>query len=92
MDVMPLSVVLEGINARTIPLEILEAPTWCGRPRYRAAGWTLEVFDDCDDWDYLQWAESPDGQRVQYPIGVPANEEEGLVLNFQPTHLEDWGY
>ena len=92
---MTLKELLDGIDARTIPLEILEAPEYCNYSTYKAAGWTLVVFDDCHSWDYIEVAESPAGERWEYEIHKPDFElcdEEKLIHWYRPAHTEDWGY
>ena len=68
---------------------------FCGYPTFKAAGWTICVFDDAGDWDYLEWVESPDGKRTEYPVNTlyeDLSEAQRLVHGYGPANLEQWGY
>ena len=55
-------------------------------------GWTVHVFNDCDEWDYLEEIEAPDGRRWVYPFGVPAGVKAMTrrVADWEPTG-RGWG-
>lgn len=105
---MTLKELLDGIDSGALPLTILVEPGFCNYPTYTAAGWTICVFDDCHEWDYIEWAEDPSGRRIEsFPrhedrlddIGCrkskPDNEwteEETLCSWWRPEHDEYWGY
>lgn len=63
--------------------------THCGNISYRASnGWTLVVFNDCDEWDYLDSVIMPDGVVTDFwdaceedPFGTDEYEE---VRNYGP--------
>lgn len=46
-----------------IPLVALDG-VWghFGEPRFNVGGWTIKVFNDCGDVDYVDSAISPDGR------------------------------
>lgn len=53
---------------------------YCGIETFTASnGWHVGVFNDCDEWDYLQWIETADGRQITY--------EE---LTFHYPSLADW--
>jgi hypothetical protein len=92
---------LARIDRHEVALEIDPRPFkdwWNAYPTYKADGWTLCVFDDCYEWDYLEWAESPEGERMGYSFGegnpwrdrVPESQER--LAMYYPEHEEDWGY
>lgn len=63
---------------------------YAGDVTYRASnGWTLVVFNDCNDWDYLDSAVAPDGRRAEYPSGLEPESERGalydLFLSYAPS-------
>lgn len=33
---------------------------------FHVGGWVFAVFNDCDEWDYLQWVVHPDGTELDY--------------------------
>lgn len=68
-------------------------------------GWTFVVFNDCDEWDYLDEATAPDGRSISYkdingwdPSGdakpPPFGQEPMPELAvFEPEHPhETWGF
>ena len=47
------------------------ASEYCTNVDYRASnGWLLTVFNDCNDWDYLDSATAPDGRRWDFDDGT----------------------
>jgi hypothetical protein len=73
--------VCRAVDLRKIPItqeqrEDAEA-VYAGNAEYVLPnGWTLWVFNDCDEWDYLDSARAPDGWAVQY--------------RDMPEWLQDW--
>jgi hypothetical protein len=59
---------------------------FCGYPTYRIRGWTFAIFDDCASWDYIEWAESPDGRRITTEDG-PIN-----LWGYRPVAALDADY
>lgn len=60
---------LSAIESGAIRLTASEEPqrVYAGQVEYTAAnGWRLAVFNDCNEWDYVEWIETPDGRRVDY--------------------------
>jgi len=61
--------VLSAIERGAIRLTPLEEPqrVYAGVVEYAATnGWRIAVFNDCNEWDYIEWIEAPDGRRVDY--------------------------
>ncbi len=59
--------VLYAIERGEIALEPIDDPReiFAGDVRYRASnGWTLTVFNDCNEWDYLDSVTLPDGRSL----------------------------
>lgn len=42
------------------------AVVYCGNVQFLIGGWKITIFNDCDDLDYVDSAESPDGRRATY--------------------------
>ena len=60
---------LTAIETGSVQLTPLEEPQqiYAGVVEYVVSnGWRLAVFNDCNEWDYLEWIETPDGRRVDY--------------------------
>lgn len=94
MDASALQAVLDGIESGRVPLEIVEPPEYCNYPKYKADGWTFCVFDDCWSWDYFEWVESPDGERVEYSMTPyeDMTDLDKLVDFWGPSDCRVWGY
>lgn len=40
---------------------------YAGNVEYEASnGWRLTVFNDCDDWDYIDLVKAPDGREMTW--------------------------
>lgn len=31
-------------------------------------GWEVAIFNDCGEWDYVEWVQAPDGRRWDFPF------------------------
>jgi hypothetical protein len=74
--------VLSDIEAGVVTLTTDEpwAEVYCGNVTFRTStGWTVVVFNDCDDWDYIDSLIAPDGRRVEFE-DLPAD-----VQNWAPS-------
>jgi hypothetical protein len=49
-------------------------------------GWTIRVFNDCGEWDYVEELEAPDGRVWLYPHFV----DDGRTWNALTEKLADW--
>jgi len=60
---------LTAIERGTVHLTPIQDPQdiYAGIVEYAVDnGWRLAIFNDCNEWDYLEWVEAPDGRRVDY--------------------------
>ncbi len=45
---------------------------WCGnQPIPCSNGWTITVFADCYEWDYIAYVKAPDGREVYVYDSTP---------------------
>jgi len=66
---------------------------WAGDVTYAASGeydgWCIVVFNDCNDFDYVDCVESPDGARMEFPNwpepGVMFRDISTLLQSRQST-------
>lgn len=50
------------------PATIEYRADYCGVSRWRTPdGWTLAVFNDCSEWDYVEYVVAPDGTEYHFP-------------------------
>lgn len=109
-DASPISLaevteLMAAIREQRVTLTIDGDRTWqdtyAGDVPFRTShGWTLVVFNDCDDWDYIDHIEAPDGRRIDYDphiaamgrltSAVWANEEGEQELYKQAPLGPDW--
>ena len=81
--------VLSAIEIGTIRLTAVEEPqrVYAGVVEYSATnGWRLAVFNDCNEWDYLEWIEAPDGRRVDYDQLWQSSD----LANYEPEPSVAW--
>lgn len=56
---------------------------FAGNVRYTTSnGWTIIVFNDCNDWDYVDTLTAPDGRSAEYE-DLPRD-----VQAYRPATLE----
>lgn len=65
------------------------------------SGWSLSVFNDGGQWDYLEWVQAPDGRREEYCKAVQGPPIEGryretftqsaVLDEWTPSQPERWG-
>lgn len=61
---------------------------FCGNVEFRTSdGWTIVVFNDCDEFDYVDRAEAPDGRAITFDEMWVAHEDEPLRV--MVDHLHD---
>lgn len=57
---------------------------WAGDVTYAASGeydgWCIVVFNDCNDFDYVDCVESPDGARMEFPNWP---EPDNVLANYR---------
>lgn len=60
---------LKAIEDGTVSLRTEFDPqdTYAGNVPYVASnGWRITIFNDCNDWDYVDRVETPDGRRLDF--------------------------
>lgn len=93
MDANELIAVLNGIENGSIPLKNIRGEHGSSSIlHFEALGWKFCVFDDCGEWDYFEWIESPTGERRSFPIHPASDDIDDILENWQPTNLKPWGY
>lgn len=95
--------VLEAVDRGDIAVYDEERTSAAGRSiavYHLPNGWTVEVFNDCDQWDYLEGIEAPDGRKADFDAisgGIdakPGDEPMPRLYKWRPspaTVLERWG-
>lgn len=54
--------------------------TFCGNVSFIVAGWEIVIFNDCDDWDYVDSVVSPDGRTGEYEDWESKYDDSGELL------------
>lgn len=49
--------------------------------------WKVDVFNDCDSWDYLDRVVAPDGSAWEYPTSDELSPMTMDLANWQPEHM-----
>ncbi len=66
------------------PKEPTPRSVYCGTCRYKTAdGWVIDVFNDCDSFDYIEQVEAPDGRVTDAAWLMeyrPDSEEKSLRI------------
>lgn len=57
---------------------------YAGNVHYLVDGWQVAVFNDCDDWDYIDSVVHPDGREGEYEDWFGLEDEEGDRERQQP--------
>jgi hypothetical protein len=61
---------------------------YCGNVPYEASnGWHLVIFNDCNEWDYVDQVTSSDGRVYEFDDGEWQN---GPVNSYSPTDQVAW--
>ena len=84
--------VLQAIDAGTVTLVCVGKETpqevYAGNVEYKASnGWTIVVFNDCNEWDYLDEISDPLGTSLDYD-GI--NEVTDDLRNYGPSEEVAW--
>lgn len=60
---------LRQVIAGSVPIRCV-GPTWdevyAGDVAFWFGDWKIEIFNDCDSFDYINWVETPDGRRATF--------------------------
>lgn len=88
---------LDAADAGGVAIETVHDWHYCGVAEFHLAnGWKVAVFNDCDEWDYIEWVEAPDGRRESYISPYASGRREtftksSVLERWQPKHPERWG-
>ena len=88
--------VLDAADRGDVVIVTVHDWAYCGIAEFHLAnGWKLAVFDDCDEWDYIEWVEAPDGRRESFVVDAPGHAttftKSDVLKNWSPKHSERWG-
>ncbi len=89
---------LGDIEKGVISVELIEGDILQGKVTYRTSnGWTIVVFSDGDDWDYISLIVPPSGERFQlWPEQEKADSAELRALrSYHPPAdqlTKIWGF
>lgn len=50
-------------------------------------GWQIAVFNDANEWDYIEWIVADDGRWVEF-FGI--SEEDGAPVSYTPSNEIAW--
>ena len=86
-EIRELVAAIEQGTVQVTPTEEPQA-VYAGVVEYVASnGWRLAVFNDCNEWDYLQWVVAPDGRRVDYD---QLDDFARELSQYQPDETVAW--
>jgi len=58
---------LHAVEREEITLKSVSGWGYCGVPVFVASnGWQLGIFNDCDEWDYIEFIRTPDGKMFDF--------------------------
>lgn len=89
---------LEDVEKGSISVEMVEGDILEGQVTYQTSnGWTIVVFSDGDDWDYVSSIVPPSGERFElWPEQEKDDSAELHVLrSYQPPAdqlTKTWGF
>lgn len=81
---------LHAIESGEVALTPLKEPQWvyAGVVRYHASnGWRIAVFNDANEWDYIEWIIANDGRRVDF---FDMDEQDSDLENYAPSNEIAW--
>lgn len=76
--------ILRAVETGGITLYASKDPqeVYAGVVHYEASnGWKIGIFNDCNEWDYIQYIEAPDGRRMDFD----AIEDTPELRDYRPT-------
>jgi hypothetical protein len=82
---------LHAIESGEIVLTPMQEPQWvyAGVVGYNASnGWRIAVFNDANEWDYIEWIAASDGRRVDFFFDVA--EEYADLETYAPSNEVSW--
>lgn len=83
-------VFLHAIESGAIVLKPRQEPqyVYAGIVVYDASnGWVIAVFNDANEWDYIEWISASDGRRVDF---FDMEEQDRDLENYVPTNEIAW--
>lgn len=89
---------LLGIERGDVTVEMSGGDILLGKVEYRTGnGWTIVVFSDGDDWDYIDAIVPPSGERFSLWPEKPDDDSEELrkLRSYQPPSEQlrkVWGF
>ncbi len=87
-DIFPF---LRAIESGDIVLTPMQEPQWvyAGVVGYNASnGWRIAVFNDANEWDYIEWIVASDGRRVDFFFDM--TEEDADLEHYAPSNDVSW--
>lgn len=81
---------LHAIESGEVVLTPRQEPqyVYAGVVGYDASnGWFIAVFNDANEWDYIEWIVASDGRRVDF---FDMAEEDGDLENYAPSNEIAW--
>lgn len=78
-------------NGEVVPKLKDPTVTWAdaGDIGYIVDGWEVVIFNDCDDWDYVDSVIAPDGRCGEFDDWFGTEDADGHRLWMQPDCLLD---
>lgn len=62
---------------------------YCGIAVFHLSnGWEVAIFDDCDEWDYIEWVKTPDGREVDFDV---IWDQMPTLRDYAPPRDDIWG-
>lgn len=82
---------LDTIHREQVPLIAKELPgdVYAGNVTYTTPrGWTIQVFNDCDSWDYIEEAITPEGLSMSQALEIDYIDGGFCGTVYSPTPEE----
>jgi hypothetical protein len=65
-----------AIETGSVLLVATKEPKNWGVVEYKADnGWSVAIYNDANEWDYIEWVQAPDGRRVTFDELCKASSE-----------------
>lgn len=81
---------LNGIDSGSVVLYASKEPqfVFSGTVAYKASnGWEIEIFNDANEWDYIERITTPNGISLSYS---DIQTHFPIVAKYRPTELIAW--
>jgi hypothetical protein len=79
---IPIERVLEILASAKIPKKLADA--FENREFPAVAGWTVVIFYDCEEFDYVDSLTHPDHGKIDYPFDEYRTEDGNPLYNWGP--------